>query len=282
MSLRRNRKIGFTLVELLVVIGIIGLLISILLPALNSAREAAQTTACLSNLRQIGTAAQGYSSQNRNYMLPCGADPQVFVVNGSPVQEWWCNILVDGGYLIAPDSTGLGPTVNSVFHCPSANADLFPPDLTNNAAVPSSRSDQYGAMAYRFTSITGTSVDCWYGMNGSEGGARTSGHPCRRIPYPGPVGLMPVTIVKKSSELVMIFDGLVYHLEVNGNRLNARHGHQTKTNLLFFDGHAETYPTASLPGGMGNANGAITGAAFAPANLQANFPAPAPLWLLEQ
>jgi prepilin-type N-terminal cleavage/methylation domain-containing protein/prepilin-type processing-associated H-X9-DG protein len=65
---RRNRVGGFTLVELLVVIGIIALLISILLPALNRARESGRIVKCMSNIRQVNLALQQYLNENRGFI----------------------------------------------------------------------------------------------------------------------------------------------------------------------------------------------------------------------
>lgn len=70
--MRRHR--AFTLVELLLVIGIIAILIAILLPVLSSARKAAQTTACANNLRQIALAATAYIQENQGNWPPAHLD----------------------------------------------------------------------------------------------------------------------------------------------------------------------------------------------------------------
>ncbi len=71
MTTRRRPRRGFTLIELLVVISIIGILVGLLLPAVNSAREAGRRTQCASNMRNVGLAILGYVN-SQNVFPPAG------------------------------------------------------------------------------------------------------------------------------------------------------------------------------------------------------------------
>lgn len=132
----KRRKAGFTLVELLVVIAIIGILIALLLPAVQAAREAARRTQCTNNLKQLGIAVQAFHDANRylpvsNRPLGLTSAPRVgWAINVLPYleqqalwaqydqsQTWSSTVL--GNVQIAPNQILCG-TVLPVFWCPSA------------------------------------------------------------------------------------------------------------------------------------------------------------------
>jgi prepilin-type N-terminal cleavage/methylation domain-containing protein/prepilin-type processing-associated H-X9-DG protein len=110
---------AFTLVELLVVIGIIAILAALLLPTLGRAKESARATVCLSNLHQVGVALQIYVSENNNklpVMRDVSTDPAVAATNTFPAIN----------RVLAPQ---LGNT--NVLRCPSDLRQFF--ELTGSS-----------------------------------------------------------------------------------------------------------------------------------------------------
>ncbi len=114
--MKRN---AFTLIELLVVISIIALLIAILLPALGKARETANGSLCLSNMRQLGIGHQMYANDN--------SDTLIHSMRGHGL---WGNISLGAwGYLPKVAGTGMGAHArnegaNLIWNCPTTFRDL--------------------------------------------------------------------------------------------------------------------------------------------------------------
>src|SRR5215204_1217204 len=121
---RGARLAGFTLVELLVVIGIIALLVAVLVPALSKAREKSRRTACLSNLRSLGQAMYLYAHAFKD-RLP----------NGNPPGKWQNYVGANQVMTtFARDYVG-SP---GVFHCPE-DRDPDPTDIeTADTFLPNS------------------------------------------------------------------------------------------------------------------------------------------------
>jgi len=284
---RRSGASAFTLVELLVVIGIIAVLIGILLPVLASARRAAETAQCLSNLRQIGQGFAMYTSESLGWIMPGFIRQQPSF--GGRGEETWATMLVVKKYIKSADQIDFvgsggsppgedawdseGSAGNTVFRCPSGtNKQNDGPNI-----VPKSKTDDTNSWFWRRQSLlhggladrgVAPIVDNWYAMNGvlptqadmrankgqdawpmrTFGAFRNDSAPFKAGQIVGGP-MIKASKIKKAGEMAMIFDGIQMH-DFNTNKIAARHGrNKTQTNFLFADGHAETVPSKSLPNG---------------------------------
>ncbi len=167
---------GFTLIELLVVIAIIGVLVGLLLPAVQQAREAARRSACVNNMKQVGLAAHNYLSTHQVF-------PPGMVQPDPSVSSWrnWEN--ASAFYLLLPlmEQMGLYDQISAQLKVDAANAEqelyrlsrqpvtnlMCPSDFTDSPDAPEGGRSNYG-LSTGSTIFLGGADDCKFWYSGKQ------------------------------------------------------------------------------------------------------------------
>jgi prepilin-type N-terminal cleavage/methylation domain-containing protein/prepilin-type processing-associated H-X9-DG protein len=220
-GIRQKVRSGFSLVELLVVIGIIAVLISILLPTLKRAREQGNAVQCMSNLRQMGIILQMYMNDNQGWLFPVGNNgsngkPTTFGTQYPPHERW--PMRVDGFDLHPPDPLPYNPAAFQEFpYDPIA----FPTEpFTPKIMTCPSDQDPYESHSYVLNQhLADKRIKA------------SSRH----------FGVLPATAVIVAGEKITTERD--YYMEVaEFDRIaeKYRHGITRGSNYLYFDGHVDT------------------------------------------
>ncbi len=213
-----RRRVEFTLIELLVVIAILAILAGLLLPSLNSARETARKSSCLSNQKQIGIAALAYIGDNDDY-LPMMGDLNDSTFSGFATPNcpaWYCRIGPYVGYKMfnfwklsgSDNGVYTDPPQNGVLRCPSGG------EITEKATPVN-----YGANR--------NLILCYFQ---EEGGLKTGR--LRILKQPSQQNFV---IDSNSAQSFYAWD---YRNRLYDIQLVLRH--RNSSNQLFFDGHCGT------------------------------------------
>ena len=202
---------GFTLIELLVVIAIIGILASMLLPALSKAKSTAKSIRCVGNEKQFGTAFLMYADSYNDY-IPFPSYSQNF-------PPLWCDMIINAGILQAPPTSGNF----GIWNCPENSVQTMA-----YSNLVDSKQNSYMGCGY-------ASVD------------RTTGA-YNWTTYPYFLGCK-ISRVTKPSSLYAMLDGITYRFDTWNQTtgsppfsigiIYAAYRHQRGINMLFADGHAE-------------------------------------------